>query len=107
VQVHLLSENRGSALETGTISRIKMVSSMKEMSEVCSASFLHSIIGTLNIWSAAQGYSHNLTHIAVQLPIAKVRFVAVSATIPNIQVRLFPLDCYALSYDQACTNKQA
>ncbi|KAL0055867.1 hypothetical protein WJX82_005206 [Trebouxia sp. C0006] len=51
-EVHLLSENRGSALETGTISRIKMVSSMKEMSE---------------------------------LPIAKVRFVAVSATIPNIQ----------------------
>ena len=34
-QVHLLSENRGSALETGTISRIKMVSSKKEMSLVC------------------------------------------------------------------------
>ncbi|KAL0036137.1 hypothetical protein WJX79_005176 [Trebouxia sp. C0005] len=51
-EVHLLSENRGSALETGTISRIKMVSSLKEMSK---------------------------------LPIAKVRFVAVSATIPNIQ----------------------
>jgi hypothetical protein len=103
VQVHLLSENRGSALETGTISRIKMVSSMKEMSEVCSDSFLHSIIRMLTTWSAAQGHSHNLTHIAVQLPIAKVRFVAVSATIPNIQVQFLPLGCYsyALGYNQA------
>ncbi|DBB06327.1 TPA: Sec63 [Trebouxia sp. C0004] len=84
-EVHLLSENRGSALETGTISRVKMVSSMKEMSEVCLDSLLHSIIGMLTTWSAAQGHSHSLTDIAVQLPIAKVRFVAVSATIPNIQ----------------------
>ncbi len=107
MQVHLLSENRGSALETGTISRIKMVSSMKEMSEVCSDSFLHSIIGMLTTWSAAQGHSHNLTHIAVQLPIAKVRFVAVSATIPNIQVQFLPLGCYsyALGYNQACKTK--
>ncbi len=37
-EVNMLSENRGSALETGTISRIKMVSSMKEMSEVYSDS---------------------------------------------------------------------
>ncbi len=94
MQVHLLSENRGSALETGTISRIKMVSSMKEMSEVCSYFFVHSIIGMLTTWPAAQGHSHNLTDIAVQLPIAKVRFVAVSATIPNIQVRFLPLYCY-------------
>jgi hypothetical protein len=60
VQVHLLSENRGSALETGTMSRIKMVSSMKEMSEVCSDSLLHSIIGMLTTWSAAQGHSHSI-----------------------------------------------
>ena len=82
---------------------------MKEMSEVCSDSFLHSIIGMLTTWSAAQGHSHNLTHIAVQLPIAKVRFVAVSATIPNIQVQFLPLGCYsyALGYNQACKTKQA
>lgn len=48
MQVHLLSENRGSALETGTISRIKMVSSLKEMSKVLPESLLHSIIGMLN-----------------------------------------------------------
>ncbi|KAK9810502.1 hypothetical protein WJX72_011853 [[Myrmecia] bisecta] len=50
-EVHLLSENRGSALEAGAISRIKMVSKFADMRE---------------------------------LPLAKVRFVAVSATIPNI-----------------------
>lgn len=39
--MHLLSESRGSALETGTISRIKMVSSLKDMSEVWRFSFVH------------------------------------------------------------------
>jgi len=53
------------------------------------------------------GAQPQYTDNAVQLPIAKVRFVAVSATIPNIQVRFLPLDCYALGYDQACTTKQA
>ena len=77
---------------------------MKEMSEVCSDSCLHSIIGMLTTWSAAQGHSLNLTNIAVQLPIAKVRFVAVSATIPNIQVQFLPLDCHA---NQMRTSKQA
>ena len=34
-EVHLLNEARGSALEAGVISRIKMVSSFREMQEVC------------------------------------------------------------------------
>ena len=33
-EVHLLTENRGAALEAGVISRIKMVSSLREMKEV-------------------------------------------------------------------------
>ncbi|KAK9831896.1 hypothetical protein WJX81_006765 [Elliptochloris bilobata] len=50
-EVHLLNEARGSTLEAGVVSRIKMVSRFREMQE---------------------------------LPIASVRFVAVSATIPNV-----------------------
>ena len=34
-EVHLLNEARGSALEAGVVSRIKMVSSFREMQEVC------------------------------------------------------------------------
>ena len=45
MQVHLLSENRGSALETGTISRIKMVSSLKEMAQACHSK---NIVGLMN-----------------------------------------------------------
>ncbi len=51
-EVHLLNENRGSTLEAGVISRIKMVSRMPTMR-------VH--------------------------PIAAVRYVAVSATIPNLR----------------------
>ncbi|KAK9833183.1 hypothetical protein WJX74_009492 [Apatococcus lobatus] len=51
-EVHLLSENRGAALEAGAISRIKMVSKYHD---------LH------------------------QVPVNNVRFVAVSATVPNIE----------------------
>ena len=33
-EVHLLNESRGSALEAGVVSRIKMVSCLREMKEV-------------------------------------------------------------------------
>lgn len=35
-EVHLLNEMRGSALEAGVVSRVKMVSSFREMQEVTS-----------------------------------------------------------------------
>lgn len=53
-EVHLLGEGneRGSSLEAGVVSRIKMVSSFPDMA---------------------------------LMPISRVRFIGVSATIPNLQ----------------------
>ncbi len=39
-EVHLLNENRGAVLEAGVVSRIKMISSLRAMSEVESFFFV-------------------------------------------------------------------
>ena len=67
-----------------------MVSSMREMSEVrepSSSTHLRTAVSTRHhvIGLHHTGCQYILC-VCVQLPIARVRFVAVSATIPNIQV---------------------
>jgi hypothetical protein len=111
-EVHLLNENRGSSLEAGVISRIKMVSQLREMREVrraaCSytqAGLQHHVsdsVSWLKLFLCLAGrgfeglpsYSRRMQlrqHVVIaamcpaQNPIANVRFVAVSATIPNIK----------------------
>ena len=113
-EVHLLSESRGSALEAGVIGRIKLVSQKPEMQEVSlhktqpcllpkayekspvsgpktpSSKRESSVDPSRDVCtSACRAYSvHVMTadrQLPVQLPIARVRFVAVSATIPNLQ----------------------
>ena len=125
-EVHLLGESeRGSALEAGVVSRIKMVSKLAEMREVRQAVFLYcpcfpaeQPADVCMSFAASCAFSSNAcflcfpnVHSAVtpvsrcfpvrsadapvpvgapllctlQMPLGQVRFVAVSATIPNVR----------------------
>jgi ATP-dependent DNA helicase HFM1/MER3 len=110
-EVHLLTEDRGPSLEAGAVSRIKLVSCMTEMRGVSAlggggARWTRIAPATRcpaappclppdgerrhpprRTWSPA---IPELTHPVVvcaslQQPIASVRFVAVSATVPNVR----------------------
>lgn len=98
-EVHLLNEaGRGSALEAGVISRIAMVSRFPTMAQVgrappissCSAICARLRLSTLPSMCAAAAphafacCDRSCACRCLQLPIASVRFVAVSASVPNI-----------------------
>jgi ATP-dependent DNA helicase HFM1/MER3 len=79
-EVHLLAEpGRGCALEAGVISRIKMLSTFPELQGVSAH-----VPGLILLCCAA--LTSVVTSAPVtQFPISRVRFVAVSATIPNVK----------------------
>lgn len=94
-EVHLLHEaGRGSSLEAGTVCRIKMLAELPEMAAVRQQAQLPACPAALRCASPTQQAGSRRLVLAPtprplatpcrQAPVRHVRFVAVSATIPNI-----------------------
>jgi replicative superfamily II helicase len=88
-EVHLLHEaGRGASLEAGTVCRIKMLASLPEMAGVRAVA--GALGGLQRLSSSSKPCCHPFPQCAwlnprpPQTPVTTVRFVAVSATIPNI-----------------------